>query len=696
MHLGLWFVKGEEMISQKIADNGTEFFLDGVKMGTAIRREGTEDWFTEVRPGEVLWVRTTASPADTMELRFETAYTPSWTMIPAVSYHGNRCAIQDYNDVRESGLRAEKDEAEREKTSGSAGQQPESGDAAEQPAQTREKREFPTFFAGDRDPEDGTSWRMLWHRSSVPGATYSEGRRDGTAAGNHAADRNTDSGNAAVGNSTAEASGEYDSVSMFLPEWEEGGAMSLFSENGKAVHCLLWPEQDSFLKYFDHPEAHLKKMVPRRMFGAVLIFGREAEVHAGFRAMLSSAWRRNDYGRPNCRTDAELWDLGISYAKKLYTREPDGFCGFSIGFTWDGKWVKRPDQKYEIGWCGQNASLANSLLAQAEKREDPEAVQMGLSVLDAWYAARRPHGLIPTHYDGNLYTNGFAKTVDACNLGTAAMQYNEAAGRAFRLGFPRPEYADLSRAICDFALRVMNAEGRIGKSWLEEDLSPAVQEGTTGAFLSMALADEAEVTGEDCYLEGAEKSMQYYNRELAQNGYTTAGALDIFSIDKESSIPLLKGNLMLYALTQKPEYLEGAVRAAWYLSTWQWHYTRKYPAGSMLNDMRYDTFGGTAVSIHSGMDPFALSYVNALRQLAGYTGDSAWEKRADAIWHHGMQCISDGDLVLGGKNPRPRGSQDESVQLTLSNWKENEPSEWLVAWPTAFRLEALRNPAFQS
>ena len=109
-------------------------------MGTAIRREGTEDWFTEVRPGEVLWVRTAASPADTMELRFETAYTPSWTMIPAVSYHGNRCAIQDYNDVRESGLRAEKDEAEREKTSGSAGQQPESGDAAEQPAQTREKQ----------------------------------------------------------------------------------------------------------------------------------------------------------------------------------------------------------------------------------------------------------------------------------------------------------------------------------------------------------------------------------------------------------------------------------------------------------------------------------------------------------------------------------------------------------------------------
>lgn len=41
----------------------------------------------------------------------------------------------------------------------------------------------------------------------------------------------------------------------------------------------------------------------------------------------------------------------------------------------------------------------------------------------------------------------------------------------------------------------------------------------------------------------------------------TTGALDVFSIDKESSIPLLKGNLMLYYLTNKNEFPENAEKA---------------------------------------------------------------------------------------------------------------------------------------
>lgn len=654
------------MISQVKTDAGTEFYLDGVKIGTAIAQEGTSDSFAEKRPGEIEWVRTADSVTDTMRMRFVTEYEPSWTMIPAVSYNGNRYAVRDYNEVRKEGSEALKKAGDEQ--AGLNGKARED-DPSQDDSGPSGKKKLPTYFAGDRNPEDGTPWRMIWHRSSVPGATYSECPGKALNPG---------------------GSGGVYSVSLFLPEWEEGGAMSLYTADGRAVHELLWPEQDSLLSYFDRPEEHVKKPAARKMFGAVLILRKDAEAHSGYRAMLSSAWRRNDYKRPMSRSNEELWDLGVSYAKKLYTEEPDGFRGFSIGYTWEGKWVKRSVQKYEIGWCGQNASLANSLLAEAQKTGDQEAARMGFSVLDAWYAARKSHGLIPTHYDSNLYTNGFAKTVDACNLGTASIQYNEAADRSYRLEYPHPEYADLSRAICNFALRVMNEEGRIGKSWLEEDLSPAVREGTTGAFLSMALCDEAERTGEDQYLEGAERSIRYYNRELLENGYTTAGALDIFSIDKESAIPLLKGNLMLYELTGKPEYLGGAVRAAWYLSTWQWHYTRFYPEGSLLHSMSFDTFGGTAVSIHGGMDPFALSYVRELCRLSGLTGNPEWKSRAREIWRHGQQCISDGDLVINGKDPRPRGSQDESVQLTISGWHENAPSEWLVAWPTAFRLEALR------
>jgi uncharacterized protein YyaL (SSP411 family) len=322
---------------------------------------------------------------------------------------------------------------------------------------------------------------------------------------------------------------------------------------------------------------------------------------------------------------------------------------------------------------------------------DKDAAEKGIAVLDAWITAQKSTGLIPTHYDDNMYTNGYSKTVDACNLGTAAVQFFEAADRAAVLGYDRPQYTEMACRICDFALKVMNEKGRIGKSWLENDLTPAVVEGTTGAFLSMALCEGARKTGRKDYLEGAERSCRYYIQELTENGFTTAGALDVFSIDKESSIPLLKGNLMLYYLTNKKEFLENAEKAAWYLSTWQWHYTRNYPQGSLLHSMNFDTFGGTAVSIHGGMDPFALNYIHEICDLAELTGNPQWKQRANGIWRHGQMCISEGDLVIDGKDPRPKGSQDESVNLTISAQDTFcEPSQWLVAWPTAFRLEALR------
>ena len=75
--------------------------------------------------------------------------------------------------------------------------------------------------------------------------------------------------------------------------------------------------------------------------------------------------------------------------------------------------------------------------------------------------------------------------------------------------------------------------------------------------------------------------------------------------------------------------------------------------------------------------------------VAEITGDPVWEERAAAAWRHGQQSISDGTLVLDGKAPRPRGSQDES-EATAFGRGEDAPSQWLVAWPTAFRLETLR------
>ena len=115
--------------------------------------------------------------------------------------------------------------------------------------------------------------------------------------------------------------------------------------------------------------------------------------------------------------------------------------------------------------------------------------------------------------------------------------------------------------------------------------------------------------------------------------------------------------------------------------------------------MGYDTFGGTAVSTsHHHIDDFALCYMADMLRLAEKTGESIWGSRAKAIWYSGIQGISDGTMVLMDKPARPAGSKDEGYLHTRWGTPGKNHgfgdyfsvSQWLVAWPCAFRLEVLR------
>jgi hypothetical protein len=237
----------------------------------------------------------------------------------------------------------------------------------------------------------------------------------------------------------------------------------------------------------------------------------------------------------------------------------------------------------------------------------------------------------------------------------------------------------------------MRADGRIGKAWRNDGKS-VDPDGTIGAFLIPPLVTAYRATHKAAYLEGAEKSYAFYFGEFVKNGFTTAGALDTYCIDKESATPLLKAALELHDVTGKEAYLRHAEDVSYYLATWQWHYTVPYAEGTVLRELGYDTFGGTAVSTqHHHQDPYALIIVNDWIKLAQLTGKAMWRERAVAAWANASIGISNGDLVVMGKK-RPYGSQDEGFLHT--RWLQPfAVSQWLVAWPAAFRLETLRqNP----
>src|SRR5690625_3216006 len=514
----------------------------------------------------------------------------------------------------------------------------------------------------------GEPWTFAYHRTAVPGGTFSV--NDSCSIGMF---------------------GQYEGInfSCSLQPGEEG-----------TVHRLVWPEEEqpsSYVErdrygksYFHHWPTTIENEVT---LTAVIVVNVVDDSGPPWKKMLQTAWELNTRPTKSILSEEEIWDVGVTYAKNSLRVEEGNFKGFSIGLHGnDHKKDWEQVRKYEIGWCGQNASYANSLIYDYIKLKSGSSLEMGISTLDAWVEhGRLENGLIYCHFESALDKDTDA-VQDACNLGTAAQQFFEAYDLCQQIEINKPEYITLALGICDFTIAQMSFDGKIGKSW-RVDGEPYDREGTIGAFLLTPLTTAYTFTKQEKYIEAAVKGYNYYMGELIEKGYSTAGALDTYCIDKESAIPLLETGLALYEVTNDKKHLDWAEHAAWYLATWQWHHTVEYPKDSILYELDYNTFGGTSVSTqHHHIDPYGLKFVHAWIKLSVLTEDITWKERANAIWDNATIGISDGSLRIFEKQ-RPIGSQDEAFYQTKWGFHNNgfSVSEWLVAWPTAFRLELLRH-----
>jgi len=631
---------------------GITFYRGSMCLGSAIDGQDCDDHFVSMGESAVRWTRISRKATDRLTMRFEASYEMRFQMAPAVMYDQNKCeSIMDYNKIRRI----------------ANGESDEGCDN--------------NYFKGCFDEKTGKPWRLAWWNMSVPGATYSEGDRFSTG--------------------------------MFLPPDQMDASASVYPAGEKTAHEMLWPEQmgprvasrpgegaGELVEPAGIPgkirsgvspawgEGYELSMKPRCEFAVMLVFAPLERPRTAWREMMAVSWDLYHKIVPPKLSDSELWDAGIAFAKRLYCEDDKDFKAFSFGLMWvDGAWRPRPLYRYELGWCGQSVSIATSLLLHALRTGDTEAEQMGFHTLDSWISRTLPTGIVPTHVEEQEYTHYGRRVVDACNLGGGAIQFFFAWRLAQMLGKSRPAYFKAACDICDFALSAMNATGRIGKSWTEDDLSPVVVDGTTGAFLTMALCSGVRNCGRQDYLDAAITSYGYYYEEFMARGFTMGGAQDIFTIDKESAMPLLSAGLALHELTGETKYISCAVDAAWYLTTWQWCYTRRFEEGSSLDTVAYDSFGGTSVSIHGpGNDPYALFFVNDLYDLAKLTGNVMWAQRARAAWRNGADGVSDGTMVVDGR-PIPLGGQHEARGL---GGGFQGLYQWLVAWPTAFRLENMR------
>ena len=641
-------------MTEIVFQNGVhQITVNGASYAKILPCEGATDTFEPIEADAWRWHRHTDTPTDHIRMEMTLLGAPTFTMVPAVSYNGNGW-----------------------------------GDTPE--------------YVGDR-AEDGTPWSWASHRVTIPACTYSEN--------------------------------EHISIAL-MAEANDNCACSLYQVDEGERHVLIFPEEEKPKTLHRHfwEGPFEGTMEPTCDFVGIIFTAVSDGGRFRYPALLDFAWRY--YGHPlkAPMKAKDLYQYSIAYCYYLFEREKDGFAGFVRGADWHAGTTsyRKTDHVYEIGWGGHSASLSNAFIYDYRKTKDKEKLGMALEALDTWTnRCVLPAGHIKVRFDFNpkdydpdpsvmpdrwdygenrfenlynIYLHGTAHNfeldengdrlfrIDACNNGTAAYCYFEAFDMLKKEGIDKPEYEKLAFGICDFALKTQDVSGCYAKTW-DDDGNVIQKEGTIGCFLILPILKAYERTGRAEYLQSAVRAFDFYYEELEREGFTTAGALDTYSIDKESSSPLLRSALALFDITKDKKYISQAEKAAWYISTWMMHYTIKYPEDNVIAKMGYDTFGATSVSTpHQALDQYALRDVLSFLKLYEITGNIQWRERALALWCNATQCVSDGTLVINGRI-RPTGSQDEAVFHT--RWRRQSgapfmPSQWLPAWPCAYRMENLR------
>ena len=410
----------------------------------------------------------------------------------------------------------------------------------------------------------------------------------------------------------------------------------------------------------------------------------------------------------------EIWKNGIAFARSLVTKARDGRTISSTGiryFPETGE--KKLSPKQEIGWCGQNLMSCRMQIMEFIRTGGQALLKDALEILDSWTAKQADNGLILSHY--NWYTQGkdwnyvprdknlsWASHIDysrawlpeTCNMGWAASEMIKNYKLLLDIGINRAQYRDFAIRICDFFMEHFSTEYGFGKSW-RFDGTPEDTQGSIGIFITLALLEVYEAVGNEEYLRMAARSLDFYVKRDLDEFVCTAGAIDCTCVDKETAGPFLIASLNLYELTKKEKYLEYAKKAAYYFTSWMFHYDVWYPSEAEFSKYGYRTAGGTAVSVqHPALDPWGELLVPDYLRLYRITGDDAWKVRAGMMWNNSTQLITTEDTPPIHGMKRPVGSQNEAYyQCRWGHRKDcndrGHLNDWFVAWVNLFRLNTI-------
>jgi len=539
---------------------------------------------------------------------------------------------------------------------------------------------------------DGKPWVFAYNRVSIPSATFSE--------------------DAAT------------SVALFACDKTANSlvsACSMTETDSGMIHRLIWPDREEPLVYISR-DGYAPAAMPEITIDGGGVFAVSFYISVCAVQKPNFGWTKTfDRAHARMKRDIEMpmtaekfWQLRVEYIKNVQFTKTGPHSLFDMGLLPNGNIYNYfpevgpanatfqtrktgesgGERHFEIGWCGQNASLAVSLIYDYIETKNQNSLEMATSVLDSWAAhAPLPCGLFEVVFDEVLRDGDDHRyNIDTCNLGWGIWQMLEAYKVLQTLGIDKPAYRTMALNACDFFLKNRTSDGSFGKTWDRNGI-PLDTGGTIGCFILLGLTKAYEITGDKAYLTCAIDMYNFYIKRDLSRMECTAGALDTHCIDKETGWPLLKCGLDLYELTGDAQFLESATDAAYYILSFMFQYDALYESDTDFAIHGYRTYGGTSVSTqHHHLDPWGSLLAYDFYRLYEITKDEKWYTWFDALWKNAMLCVSDGNQIVHGLK-RPASAQNEiflQCRFTFdADCLPGRLNDWLQSWPGAFKMVSM-------
>ncbi len=290
-------------------------------------------------------------------------------------------------------------------------------------------------------------------------------------------------------------------------------------------------------------------------------------------------------------------------------------------------------EKAEVGFVGRTLLNAFNALEYAEQQALPDM-------------AAQANGVFNSYLKNGFSQAGFFNEVVMCRSGIvepvhSIRRQSEGAYAVLyyldyekRQGRKHPEWEKRVRAMLDMFLKLQGADGSFPRKF-RDDFSVVDSTGGSTPSATLPLVMGYKYFKDKRYLKGAERTVDYLDREIISKADFFSSTLDANCEDKEASLYAATAVYYLALVSEggkAARYVSLARDAAYFALSWYYVWDVPFAPGQMLGDIGLKTRGWGNVSVENNhIDVFVFDFADVLRWLAKSCGESRFADFAEVI-----------------------------------------------------------------